>query len=188
MSVCLASWSAASATCWLKSAWIRRVVRTPTTVANPNRITSVSAAEPPARRQRIGRRLYAGDVARAADRMEDSRVPPGLGLPYQVGDEHLAGVGHRERVVAPGPHPDLLGRDDQPLVAHQVLEQLELALREVDRPVTAGGLVGVGVEHQVADPQRSHAARRAAPQEGSEAREQLLALERLDQVVVGADV
>jgi hypothetical protein len=53
----------------LKSDWMRLVVRTPTIAANPHRITSVSAAEPPARRQRIGMRLYAQDVARAADRV-----------------------------------------------------------------------------------------------------------------------
>src|SRR6476659_10362669 len=118
MSVCLASWSAASATCWLKSAWIRRVVRTPTITANPSRITSVSAAEPPASRQRIGRRLYAEDVARAADRMEESRLATGFELPYQVGDEHLDRVGDRERVIAPHLVEQLLARDDQPLVAH----------------------------------------------------------------------
>ncbi len=32
-------------------------------------MTSVNSAEPPASRQRIGSRLYAEDVARAADRM-----------------------------------------------------------------------------------------------------------------------
>src|SRR5215217_9258354 len=52
---------------------IWRVVRTPTIAANPHRITSVSAAEPPASRQRIGSRLYAEDVACAADRMEEPR-------------------------------------------------------------------------------------------------------------------
>jgi hypothetical protein len=45
------------------------VVRTPTIAANPARITSVSAAEPPASRQRIGTDLYAENVARAADRV-----------------------------------------------------------------------------------------------------------------------
>src|SRR6185436_13851932 len=133
MSVCLASSSAASSTCWLKSDWIRRVVRTPTIVANPNRITRVSAAEPPASRQRIGRRLYAEDVARAADRMEESRLATGFELPSQVGDEDLDRVGDRERVVAPHLVEQLLTRDHQALVAHQVLEQLELALGELDR-------------------------------------------------------
>src|SRR3954447_20387450 len=133
--------SAASATWRLKSDWMRRVVRTPTMVAKPQRITSVRAAEPPASRQRIGRSLYAEDVARAADRMEESRLATGFELPSQVGDEDLDRVGDREGVVAPDLVEQLLARDHQPLVAHQVLEQLELALREVDRPLPAGDLV-----------------------------------------------
>ena len=52
----------------------------------------------------------------------------------------------------------------------------------------AAHLVGVRVQQQVADPQRRHAARRSAAQQRAQAREQLLALEGLDQVVVGADV
>ena len=46
-----------------------RAVSTPTIAANPARITNVSAADPPASRQRIGTDLYAENVARAADRM-----------------------------------------------------------------------------------------------------------------------
>src|SRR4051794_27267799 len=160
MSVCLASWSAASATCWLKSARIRRVVRTPTMVANPNRITRVSAAEPPASRQRIGRRLYAEDVARAADRMEEPGFATGFELSAQVRDEHLDRVRDGEGVVAPDLVQQPLARDDQPLVAHQVLEQFELALGEVDGALAARDLVRVGVQGQVADPQGRHPARR----------------------------
>jgi hypothetical protein len=37
--------------------------------ANPQRITNVSAAEPPASRHLIGSDLYAENVARAADRV-----------------------------------------------------------------------------------------------------------------------
>src|SRR4051794_23691145 len=109
---------------------MRRVVSTPTIAAKPHRITSVSAAEPPARRQRMGRRLYAEDVACAADRMEEPRLATGFQLPSQVGDEDLDRVRDREGVVAPDLVEQLLAGDDQPLVAHQVLEQLELALRE----------------------------------------------------------
>src|SRR4051812_49632023 len=128
--------------------------------ANPSRITSVSAAEPPASRQRIGTRLYAEYVARAADRMEEARLSTGFELPSQVGDEDLDRVRDRERVVAPDLVEQLLARDHEPLVAHQVLEQLELALREVDRPVRACDFVGVRVEREVADAQRGHPARR----------------------------
>src|SRR5215210_2275503 len=185
MSVCLASWSAASATCWLKSAWIRRVVRTPTIVAKPNRITSVSAAEPPASRQRIGSRLYAEDVARAADRMEESGFATGLELSAEVRHEDLDRVRDGEGVVAPDLVEQPLAGDDEALVAHQVLEQLELALGEVDRALAARDLVGVGVERQVGHAQGRHPARGPTPQQRAHAREQLLALERLDEVVVG---
>src|SRR5215210_1173851 len=164
MSVCLASSSAASATCWLKSAWIRRVVNTPTIVAKPNRITSVSAAEPPASRQRIGRRLYAEDVARAADRMEEPGFATGFELSAEVRDEDLDRVGDGEGVVAPDLVEQPLPRDHEALVAHQVLEQLELALREVDRAVAARDLVRVRVEREVGHPQRRNPARRAPPQ------------------------
>src|SRR4051794_25413599 len=167
---------------------MRPVVRTPTIAANPQRMTSVSRAEPPASRQRIGSALYAEDVARAADRMEEPRLATGFELPSQVGDEDLDRVRDRERVVAPHLVEQLLARDDQALVAHEVLEQLELALRELDAAVAAGDLVGVGVEHEVADTQRRHPAGRASAQQRAQARQQLLALERLDEVVVGADV
>ncbi len=48
--------------------------------------------------------------------------------------------------------------------------------------------MGVGVEGEVADPQRGHPARRPPPQQRAHPRQQLLPLERLDEVVVGADV
>jgi hypothetical protein len=59
------SLSAFRATSSLKSSLIWRVVSTPTITAKPHRITSVSAAEPPARRQRIGRRLSTVPQARS---------------------------------------------------------------------------------------------------------------------------
>src|SRR4051794_35399010 len=180
--------SAASATSRLKLARMLRVVSTPTIAAKPSRITSVRSAEPPASRQRIGSRLYAEDVARAADRMKEPRLATGFELPPQVGHEHLDRVRDRERVVAPDLVEQLLARDDEPLVAHEVLEQLELALGQLDLALAARDLVRVGVEREVADAQRRHPARRAATQQRAQASQQLLALERLDEVVVGADV
>src|SRR3954449_510519 len=161
---------------------MRRVVRTPTIVAKPQRMTSVRTAEPPASRQRIGTRLYAEDVARAADRVKEARLATGLELSSEVGHEHLDGVRDGERVVSPDLVEEALARDDQALVAHEVLEQLELALGELDPPLPALDLVGVGVEHQVAHPQRRHAARRPPPQQRAHAGQQLLALEGLDEV------
>src|SRR3954462_5576477 len=120
-----------------------RVVSVPTITAKPHRITRVSAGEPPASRQRLGWRVYAEYVARAADRMEESRFPTGFELSSQVGHEHLDGVRDRERVVAPYLVEQLLAFDHEPLVAHQVLEELELALGELDRAAPARDLVGV---------------------------------------------
>src|SRR4051812_19887259 len=151
-------------------------------------MTSVSAAEPPASRQRIGWRLYAEYVPCAADRVEEARLTAGFQLSSQVGHEDLDRVGDREGVIAPDLVEQLLAADHQPLVAHQVLEQLELALREIDLPVATRDLVRIRVQRQVTHPQRGHPARWAAPQQGPQAGEQLLALERLDQIVVGADV
>src|SRR3954462_9031109 len=165
-----------------------RVVSVPTITAKPSRITSVSAAEPPASRQRIGWRLYAEYVARAADRMEESRLPTGFQLSPEIGHEHLDRVRDREGVIAPQLVEQLLARDDQPLVAHQVLEQLELALREIDLPAITRDLVGVGIEREIADAQRGHAARGASPEQRAHPSEELLAFERLDEVVVCADV
>src|SRR5579875_2254295 len=109
--------------------------------AKPERMTKVRTAEPPARRQRIGTRLYAENVPRAADRMEEARLATGFQLSPQVGDEHLDRIRHRERVIAPHLVEQALARDDDPLVPHQVLEQLELALGQVDPPLATRDLV-----------------------------------------------
>ena len=76
---------AAAAAAWSLN-WSRtwRVVRTPTSTANAARITNVSAADPPASRQRIGNDLYAENVARAADRMEEPRLATCFKLPSKV--------------------------------------------------------------------------------------------------------
>src|SRR4051812_17703404 len=174
-------WSSSAAweTCWSKSECRRRTVSTPTIVANPHRITSVRTADPPASRQRIGTRLYAEDVARAADRVKEARLATGLELSSQVGHEDLDRVGDREGVVAPHLVEQPLARDDEALVAHQVLQQLELALGELDPALPAVDLVRVGVQREVADAQRRHAARRPPAKQRPQARQQLLALERL---------
>src|SRR3954453_15687698 len=117
----------------------------------------------------MGWRLYAEYVARAADRMEETRLATGFKLPSEIGDENLDRVRDRERVVAPDLVEQLLPRDHEALVAHEVLEQLELALREVDLARPARYLVRVWVQREVADAQRRHAARRPAPQQRAHA-------------------
>ena len=113
---------------------------------------------------------------------------PGLELAPQVGDEDVDRVGRRHRVVAPDLVEQALARDHQALVAHQVLEQLELAVGQLDLARAAPHLAGIGVELEVADAERGGAAWRAPPQQRPDPGQQLLALEGLDQVVVGAAV
>src|SRR6185312_1926839 len=175
--------SAALRTWVSKSEWMRCAVSVPTAPANPHRMTSVRSAEPPARRQRIGTRLGAENVARAADRMEEPRLSTGFQLSPEVRHEDLDGVRGREGVVAPHLLEEALAGDHDALVAHEVFEQLELALRELDLALGPAHLVGVRVQGQVADDEGRRAARWAAAQQRPEAREQLLALEGLDEVV-----
>src|SRR4051794_2876664 len=180
--------STAAASSLLKSERIRFAVSCPMTTAKPQRITKVSTAEVSASRHRTGRRSSTQHVPRAADRVQQARLAAGLELAPQVRDEDLDRVRRRERVVAPDLLEEALAGDDDALVAHEVLEQLELALGQLDRPVAARDLVRVRIQREVGDDERRAAARRAAPQQRAEAGEQLLALERLDEVVVGAGV
>src|SRR3954447_6890933 len=172
-----------------------RAVNTPMMAANSRRIAKVRPAEVRARRQRIGRRcsrviglLNPDHVASAAHGVEDARLAAGLELAAQVRDEYVDGVRLGERRVAPDIVEQGLARHHQTLVAHQVLEQLELARRQVDATLAAEDLARVRVEAQVGDDERSAAARRPAPQQRAPPGQQLLALERLDEVVVGARV
>src|SRR3954468_10426084 len=138
--------SAETSVWWPKSSRMRRWVSSPTATAKVQRIAKVSAADVRARRQRMERRSSTEDVARAADRVQQARLAARLELAAQVGDEDLDRVRLRERVVAPDLVEEALARDDDALVAHQVLEQLELALGELDVALRAAHLVGVGVE------------------------------------------
>src|SRR3954452_19454367 len=176
-----------------KSLRIRDAVSWPMTSANAHSTRKVSVADSSARRQRIERAWSseviascAQHVAGAADRVQEARLVGGLELAAQVGDEDLDGVRRRERVVAPDVLEQPLARDHDALVAHEVLEQLELALGELDGALAAHDLVRVRVQREVGDHERRAAARGTAAQKRPQPGEQLLALERLDEVVVGA--
>src|SRR3954452_12105302 len=142
--------STAAATWLLKSERTREAVTCPITTAKPARMTNVRAAETIASRHRMGMRSSTQDVPRAADRVQQARLAAGLELAPQVRHEHLDRVRRRERVVAPDLLEETLARHDDALVAHEVLEQLELALGELDVAVGAAHLVRVGVQRQVA--------------------------------------
>src|SRR5919202_5368028 len=161
--------STAAATWLLKSDRTRDAVTWPMTTAKPVRMTNVRAAETIARRQRMGIRSSTEDVPRAADRVQQPRLATGLELAAQVRHEHLDRVRRRERVVAPDLLEEALARDDDALVAHEVLEQLELALGELDRAVAALDLVRVRVQREVGDDERRAAPWRAGPPQRAQA-------------------
>src|SRR5579884_2514345 len=125
---CPARRSAAERTSLSKLPRTCLVVSTPTSAAKAARMTKVRAADPPANRQRTGIVLYAENVARAADRMEEPVLSTGLKLSSQVGHEHLDRVRHRERVVAPNLIQQALARDNDALISHQVFQQFKLSL------------------------------------------------------------
>src|SRR3954453_3264070 len=124
---------------------MRLEVSPPTAPAKPHRMTSVRSADPPARRQRMGICLGAEYVAPAADRMEETRLIAGFQLPSEIRYEDLDGVRRCKRIVTPDLLEQALARHDDAFVAHEVLEQLELALRELDLALLAPHLVRVGV-------------------------------------------
>src|SRR5205823_6838546 len=95
------------------------------------------------------RRKLGPGVARSPDRVQQARLAVGLELAAQIRDEDLDRVGRREGVIAPYLVEQALARDHDALVAHQVLEQLELTLREIDIALTAGHFVRVCVEREV---------------------------------------
>src|SRR3954469_13033742 len=136
---------------------MRLEISPPTAPAKPQRMTSVSRAAPPARRQRMGICLGAEYVACAADRMEETRLIAGFQLPSEIRYEDLDGVRRGKRIVAPDLFEQALARNDDALVAHEVLEQLELALGQLDLASLAPHLVRVRVELEVPDDERGAA-------------------------------
>src|SRR5215211_3867354 len=148
-----------------KSLFSRSVARRPTTTAKTMRIASVRPADTAASRQRMGQRRGAritastpgaplvcsgGFILRArrphhvpgaALRVKHARLAARFELASQVRDEDVDGVRERHRVVAPDLLQQPLAGDHEALVAHQVLEQLELAVGELDLPIAALHLV-----------------------------------------------
>src|SRR4051812_36871968 len=192
----------------LKSSRIRWVAICPIAPPKRRRINRVRPAETEARRQRTGQErgrrkrrpkrpspfaappiaLSLEDVAGTAFGVQQARLAARLELAPQVGDEDVDRVRRRHRVVAPDLVEQALAGDDEALVAHQELEQLELPISQLDFPLAAADLAGVGIEDEVAYLHRGGATRGTAPQQRPDPRQQLLALERLDQVIVGAAV
>ena len=73
-------------------------------------------------------------------------------------------------------------------MTQQIFEQVELAGGELDRPIAADDAARDEVDLQVARLQPKHVRRPAAAEHRADAREQLGQRERLDQIIVGAQV
>src|SRR5690349_16308454 len=160
---------AALRTSLLKSSRILSVAIFPIRPPKSSRIARVSPEETSASRQRTGQdlgrtrrreRLTSGleDVAGPALGVQQPALAAFLELAPQVGDEDVDRVGGRHRVVAPDLVEEPLAGDDEALVAHQELEQLELAVGQLDLPLAAPHFARVRVEDQVADLERGRAA------------------------------
>jgi hypothetical protein len=78
--------------------------------------------------------------------------------------------------------------EDPPGTAQQVLEQRVLPRREGDPPAAPGHVAGRRIEGEVGEPQHRRPRGGAPPQQGANARQELLERERLGQVIVGAEV
>ena len=110
-----------------------------------------------------------------------------IDLLAQPAHQHVDDVGLRVEVVFPDVRQDHRLRDDLAGVAHQVLEQRELARPQIDRLAAARHAARQQVEHQIVDRQRRRLGRaRGAAHQRLHAGQQLGERERLGQVVVAA--
>src|SRR5215204_711088 len=106
-------------------------------------MTRVNPEEASARRHRTGQdfgftrrvenfNLGLENVAGPSFGVEEAALAAFLELASRVGDEDVARVGGGQRVVTPDLVEETLAGDDQALVAHQELEQLELPVGQLD--------------------------------------------------------
>jgi hypothetical protein len=101
---------------------------------------------------------------------------------------NLDGVGAHFLVPAVELLRELVLVDDAPASQHEHLEDTDLARRQLERFSGEQGAPSRGVERQRAMGQQRAAARLAAPDQRPHARLQLGEIERLGEVVVGAEV
>ena len=102
-------------------------------------------------------------------------------------------LGRAEPVDVPDLRHQVLSLDHPAGIAHQLGEQVELLAREIELLAAEAGDAGRGVELQLTDPNRllvrAGAVSRGAPsQHGPYPRDHLAGAERLDHIVVGAQL
>src|SRR5689334_5658063 len=94
------------------------------------------------------------NIPYAANRVEQLGFERAVDLLAQAADEDVDDVGLRVEVVLPHVRQDHRFRDDDAGMAHQVLEEGELARTQVDRLAGARHLARQQIEHEVFDGQR----------------------------------
>ena len=127
-------------------------------------------------------------VARPTDGLDRGRTAAGIYLVPEVADVDVDHVGAGVEGVVPDCGEDLLPAQHLTGMAHEVLEEHELAAGEVHGLLAAPHPARAEVDPQVSglDPGGTRLLR--APAEGADAGEQLFEVERLGQVVVGPAV
>src|SRR3954463_7440437 len=121
-------------------------------------------------------------VAEAADGGDDV----GAELLADAGDEHLDGVRIAVEILIVNMLDQLGAADHLALVVHQIRKQFIFLRGQLDRLAVESDLARAGIETDVAGGQFGRGVARGAADEGAQAGDQLLGLERLGEIIVGA--
>src|SRR4051812_5442981 len=126
-------------------------------------------------------------IAHAPHRLDHLVVEVAIDLLAQTVDEDVDDIGARVEAVVPDVRQDHRLRDDPPGVAHQILEQGQLARAQLDLAPAPHRAARPEVEGEIADGQVRRGGRRGcAADQRLHAGEQLSEGERFDQVVIAA--
>src|SRR5260221_8638688 len=128
------------------------------------------------------------NVARPADGVNELGLTIAIDNPSQAADVDFDEVRERIECVVPDVLRDLLASDDPAGVQRQELEQSVLLRRQQQFDAAAQDPMRARIDAQVADLEDGVLPRTAPAQYGSQPRQKLSKLERLDQVVVGSGV
>src|SRR5262245_42886857 len=151
------------------------------------RITTVQVVAEKKRRsaselRRIARR--AQQVTKPAHSLDDVDAE----LPADAADKHLDGVGVAIEVLIVEMLDQLAARDHAAGVVHEIGEQAVLVRGELDRVAVHAHAAGAGIEAHRAAIELALGVPGGAPQQRADARQHLLQVEGLGDVVVGAGV
>src|SRR6185369_4921414 len=145
-------------------------------------------AHPPPRREPRGLRgstnRFLKAVAKPADGGDDVRAQ----FLADSGDEHLNRVRIAIEILVVNVLDQLGATDHLALVVHEVGEELVLLRGELDRLAALGHFAGARVEANVAGVELARRVPRGAADQGAEAGDQFLRLERLSEIIVGTGV